>query len=506
MRTTINYKAVMFPAGIGLTLLTPWLASGLGIAKVGGGTLLSCLFPIGLCALAGGLALGLAACAVALIQGAAMLQAPSGIVPALSLSEMELALLGVGGVLVSLAAQVPGALLRLATREKALEAEVAERELAQQRLVDSETQLAKAEIIARLGSWHVRFGADESQDEWTLSEGLRHLYRLPSSQSVSTASGFDLMHPDERPRIRACWDAAKLGTGPCEWVHRIILNGETRWMHIRVEFIRDAEGHALEANGTDQDITERTLTETHLRKLEAELKLSLEQEVARLTLTTVAHELNQPLNAASTLIEAAQRLYPGSPRLPEILQRSAQEIQRAGSGLRQLLASLHGDRSDIARFDLNEAIEQAVEMFRMEKFPGENCISAQLAAELLPLNGRRLQLEKVVLNLIRNACDATGLNCDDCAQSPILVLSRKDGDAVRVTVEDGGSGVPEAMLPHLFEPFSTSKPYGLGLGLAVSRAIIESHGGRLWHEARPQGAAFCFSLPLSPSVPESPRP
>jgi len=135
-----------------------------------------------------------------------------------------------------------------------------------------EEQLAEAQTIAKLGSWHVTFGADESQDIWTISKELRRMYGHADDTVIETSTGFAVMPPEDQELTQRYWAEAKRGDGPMQWDHRVIVNGASKWMHVSARFILDAQGKALEASGTNQDITSRKQAEEALRKNEEDLK------------------------------------------------------------------------------------------------------------------------------------------------------------------------------------------------------------------------------------------
>ncbi len=145
--------------------------------------------------------------------------------------------------------------------------DITERRRAEETLRQSEARLMEAQTIARLGNWHVRFGAYETQDVWTVSEALLRLYGQAQTTAIDTARGFAAMPEEDRETVRHIWESAKRGDGPTEWEHRIWVNGELKWTLVRAQFLRDASGRAIEAQGVNQDITERKRLEERLRRL-----------------------------------------------------------------------------------------------------------------------------------------------------------------------------------------------------------------------------------------------
>jgi PAS domain S-box-containing protein len=247
------------------------------------------------------------------------------------------------------------------------------------------------------------------------------------------------------------------------------------------------------------DLTERKLAEETLRKTQAELA-----HVTRVTTlgemtASIAHEINQPLAAVVNNASACLRWLAGqAPNLEEARQSAALIIadgHRAGEiiGRIRALAKKSPPRKDW--LDINETILEVTALARSEVQGNRVSLETQLADDVPLILGDRIQLQQVILNLIINAIEAmSGVN-----EGPreLLVGSGKDESrGVLVTVRDSGPGLDPESLDHLFTAFFTTKPQGMGMGLAISRSIIEAHGGRLWATLNaPRGAVFQFTLP-----------
>ena len=220
-------------------------------------------------------------------------------------------------------------------------------------------------------------------------------------------------------------------------------------------------------------------------------------QVATQTAAILAHEINQPLSAAATFCEATLRLFQNDPLVSDktvgVVRRATEEIQRAGNVVRRLLRTLQGGDPLIDTLDLTDIIKEATELFRAETPDPEIRIDMQFTAEALAVRANRLQVEKVLINLLRNARDAMAAT----TAPSIQIQALRQGEKATVTVIDNGPGLPLAISKRLFEAFFTTKPHGIGMGLSVSQAIIERLGGELWHEALPAGTAFHFSLPIA---------
>ncbi len=214
--------------------------------------------------------------------------------------------------------------------------------------------------------------------------------------------------------------------------------------------------------------------------------------------SSLAHELNQPLAIILTNAQAAQRLLAQNPpdlnEVRDILSDIVEEDRRAGDVIKRLRALLkHGEptRSPLA---LNEAIEEVLQLLRSDLLGRGISVARELPADLPLVLADRIPIEQVILNLILNACEAMAANAP--GDRRLTVYNCRDGEAVYFGVRDTGCGLP-ADPETVFNAFYTTKPNGLGMGLAICRTIVAAHGGRLWAQRNPErGATFCFSLPI----------
>lgn len=275
-------------------------------------------------------------------------------------------------------------------------------------------------------------------------------------------------------------------------------DGTTFPMHLSVgQTQRAGEPHFT---GFVRDLTEHQQTQARLQELQAELV-----HVSRLTAmgemaSALAHELNQPLAAISNYMKGSRRLLagssdPNSPKVESALDRAAEQALRAGQIIRRLRDFVSRGESEKRVESLSKLIEEAGAL----GLAGAREQNVQLRFSLDPdadlVLADRVQIQQVLVNLFRNALEAM-------AQSPrrelVVANTRVADDMIEVEVSDTGSGFREDVIPNLFQTFFTTKDTGMGVGLSISRSIIEAHGGRMWAESNASGGAtFRFTLPTT---------
>jgi two-component system sensor kinase FixL len=214
---------------------------------------------------------------------------------------------------------------------------------------------------------------------------------------------------------------------------------------------------------------------------------------------SLAHELNQPLAAILSNAQAGLRYLKSGKidleEIREILHDIVKDDQRAGNVIRSLRAMVKREEVDRSPILLNHVLNDVIEIFHTESVFRNVRVETEFDGSLPPVLGDKVQLQQVVLNLILNAADATSDNPPEHRQ--IILRTGVKDDRIKVTVRDFGPGIHQENLERIFEPFFTTKGAGLGMGLNISRAIVEAHGGRIWAENNPdRGATFAFELPI----------
>src|SRR5262245_54053991 len=305
------------------------------------------------------------------------------------------------------------------------------------------------------------------------------------------------VHPEDQAKLHDMIERARQSVSDFEYEHRLLMpDTSVIYLHLIAHGMRDNEGR-LEYIGAVQDVTESKVAEAALAQAQAELA-----HVARLTTlgeltASIAHEINQPLGAMVNSANACVRWL--AAHNLERAQQSAVRIvadgQRAADTITRIRALAQNTPAHKDWLDLNATIRDVLALVRSEVHRHGVTIETRLAAAVPRIRGDRIQLQQVLLNLLMNALEALSGG----GAGPRVVVVRSDSDAasgVLVAVGDSGPGLDPQQRDQLFEAFYTTKPQGLGLGLAISRRIIEAHGGRLWATANvPQGAVVQFTLP-----------
>ena len=307
------------------------------------------------------------------------------------------------------------------------------------------------------------------------------------------------IHSEDRARCVDEWRAA-LATGtPLESETRLRrFDGEYRWFLLRAVPLRDELGNLVKWYGTTTDIEDRKQAEEAVRQTQAELAHVTRVMTMGELAASIAHEVNQPLAAVIANGNACLRWLAGeAPNLDEAREAARRIIRdgkRAGEVIARTRALSRKTETEKERLDLNEAIQEVVALVQGEVRRNRVALRLDLASDLPPVLGDRVQLQQVVLNLLMNGIEALSAVGD---RPRALVISTQSGavDQVRVTVQDSGSGLDPQSLDRIFEAFYTTKRGGMGMGLSISRSIVENHGGRLWAVANDgPGATFQFTL------------
>jgi PAS domain S-box-containing protein len=317
------------------------------------------------------------------------------------------------------------------------------------------------------------------------------------------------VHPADFPETAKAFDHAIRSGTPYQDVMRLRrADGEFRWYHVRGEPLRDPQGRIIQWYGLSVDIDEAKKAEDRLRRsesslAEAQLQLAHANRVATMGQLTasITHEVNQPITAAVTYALAARRWLRAEPpnfhEADDALTLIVKEGIRAGEVVGRVRALIKKAPARKDAVAINDAILEVIALTRAEAANNRVSVRTQLAEGLPHVQGDRVQLQQVLLNLIINAIEAMRDVGEE--ERELLISSRNEPDGVSVEVRDSGPGFAPADIDRVFEAFYTTKPDGVGLGLSICRSIIEAHDGRLWASPNmPRGAIFGFIAPAHP--------
>jgi PAS domain S-box-containing protein len=373
-----------------------------------------------------------------------------------------------------------------------LRKEIAERERAQDAVRQSEDRLRL--VIDTLPALVWSKSPDGSAD--FLNQRFREYTGLSEEEGLGWGWMRNAFHPEDR--VEEEWRAAFAAGDPFEKEARLRrADGVYRWFLLRAAPLRDDQGQVVKWYGTTTDIEDRRRAEEALLGARDRLaRVTRVQAMGELA-AAIAHEVNQPLAAIVTNGNFCLRELAGGGRDLEKLREAIAEIVNDGtrasaiiSRIRTLLTKGAPERTEL---DINEVIREATAFLRGELIRDRVSLRFDLAPDLRPLHGDRVQLQQIVLNLIMNGIDA--MRTLTGRPRRIFITSAKRADGVLVQIEDSGPGIDPEQAERIFEPFFSTKPEGIGMGLSIARSIVESHGVRLWAGTGSNGALFEFLLP-----------
>lgn len=324
-------------------------------------------------------------------------------------------------------------------------------------------------------------------------------------QTGSSLIGTELLtavHPDDHDTLNAMFTAVAAGLESRREAPLRLLNRHAEVipvsLHIGVVKPRALGGFIV---GQIFDKRKEVLAEAEARELRERMahfgRLSTMGEMA----SGIAHEINQPLTAISAYAEACKRMYAtgidDQLEFLDALEQIVNESSRASEIIRRLRSFVNKGENEPRPIDLNAVIKSIIELADLDARARGVSVMPSFDESIPVILADPIQIQQVVLNLVRNAIEAME-DVDSTSRSVRVRTVRTAGDMLRVSVENSGPGIPEEVQGSLFMPFFTTKAYGTGLGLMISRSIVEAHGGQIWHESpNERTTAFCFTLPIS---------
>jgi PAS domain S-box-containing protein len=353
----------------------------------------------------------------------------------------------------------------------------------------------------------------ENQTELILTVGRNSVVRFasPSYRQLFGADAADLVgrplalevHEDDREATARAWQAAWAPPYSTSIENRVLTPRGWVWLAWSVRAVRDERGAAApdEVVAVARDVTDRRRAEEqaqqHLQSLAHVARVSSMGEMA----SAIAHEVNQPLTAIANYVYACMRLLRSGAATQEqtleVMQRVASEAERAGEVVRKMRSFVRGEEGQISAVDANFLVAEVLRLAAPEARQSGVELVPALQSGLPEVCADSIQIQQVLLNLVRNAVEAIVAGG---ARERVVRIETARGDAGRIAIRvaDTGPGLAPEALEKVFEPFYTTKADGIGIGLALSRSIVDAHGGLLWATAIPgRGATFHLSLPIA---------
>ncbi|HEX5819699.1 MAG TPA: ATP-binding protein [Gemmatimonadales bacterium] len=365
-----------------------------------------------------------------------------------------------------------------------------------------EERLFAAMEVATIGFFDWDVGADRV---WYLSPFAVQRPYPRDTFETSGADWFRATHPDDVPRGRGLVDAAVEGRAEFfdSTVRMRIPHYRDGWVHVRSRgkvLGRDAQGRALRIVGIYEDVTAAVRHAAVEREREVALEHATRSAALGTLATSLAHELNQPLAALTSFVQAAAHLLgDGDGRQGEVkeaLRRSAELAEKASEIVRRMRRLVQHRAPHLEPMDLRVVLGTVMDLLRRDAAVAQVELRLGPGAGPAVVQGDRIQLEQVLVNLVRNAIEASAVG--EGGHRFVTLATRAARRRVEVSIEDSGPGIRADVLERLFEPFVTTKPTGTGLGLTISRSIVEAHGGALRVERTgPEGTTFVVTLPTT---------
>jgi PAS domain S-box-containing protein len=378
---------------------------------------------------------------------------------------------------------------------------------AEKTLRESEAYLAEAQRLSRTGSW--AWNPVTGENRYWSDECFRLLGFDPAEGMPPFETFVQRIHPDDRPIVAEKLERATRERGEYEVDYRIIHpGGVVRDIHAIGHPVLSPSGELIELVGTGLDVTERKRAEEErerLRQAHADLaRVNRITTMGELT-ASLAHEVNQPIAAAATnartCVRWLTREHPDLEEACAAAMRAVKEVTRASEIISRIRVLFRKGTPERELVDINPVIGEMVLLLSSETVRHNILVRTELAGDLPRVMADRVQVQQVLMNLMINGIDA--MKDVDGARELAIKSQRQDDEQLLVSVSDTGTGLPPEQVDQIFNAFFTTKSHGTGMGLRISRSIVESHGGRLWAAPNsPRGASFYFTLPVHAQVPQ----
>jgi len=369
-------------------------------------------------------------------------------------------------------------------------------------LRESQQRLDMAASAAGAGLW----AWDAATRRVWATERARATLGLAAQSDIDATDILRIAHADDVPQLQAGFKQALEHGGEHALQFRIASpQGETRWIALRGTVDLRANGELERVRGVVRDVTRQRQAENEVNELRQKLAHSGRVTMLGQLASAIAHELSQPLSAIQHNVETAQILLTRDPidmqLLREIIDDVLRDDRRAGDVLKRLRTWLQQGRINMENVRLHELANDVVALVRDDANTKHVAIECAVPRTLPAVCADRVQLSQVLLNLTMNAIEA--VTTDAGSQRRVWIEAHVGADGCcEISVSDTGPGIPADQLDRIFEPFVTAKAQGMGIGLSISRGIVEAHGGKLWAENSGRGATFHFTVPLQAAEPQ----
>ena len=380
--------------------------------------------------------------------------------------------------------------------------DLSEQKQAERALRRSEASLAEGQRLSQTGSFSWR----PSTGEITWSEQLYRIYELEIGLPITLEQIRTRVHPEDVSLIEKMKmvDRARDSGKDFEWQYRLLMPDRSiKYMHAVAHATRDQDGQ-LEYIAAVQDVTARRLSEEARDKARSELaRVARAMSLGTLT-ASIAHEINQPLSGIVTNAGTCLRMLSADPPnvdgARETARRTIRDGNRASDVISRLRALFSKKDGTIEAVDLNDAVQEVIALSLSDLRRNRVLLLAELSGNLPLITGDRVQLQQVILNLLRNASEAMS-TVNDRPRELLIRTERDKSDQVLFSIKDVGVGFDPHAVERLYDAFYSTKTNGMGIGLSVSRSIVENHHGRLWASLNDgPGVTFSFSIPSRAEV------
>jgi C4-dicarboxylate-specific signal transduction histidine kinase len=370
------------------------------------------------------------------------------------------------------------------------------RKLMQEKLQQSEAYLSQAQRLSHTGS----FGWQVSTGEILWSDETFRIFEYDRTTKPTLELILQRVHPGDAPLVKRTMERALQDGKDFEHEYRLVMPDRTvKYVHVVAHASSD-ESAGIKFVGAVMDVSAEKRAGEALRRARGDLARASRVTTVGEVTASLAHQVNQPITAAVDNANTCLRLLRCDP--PDVEEaraaasRIAKDATRAAEIISRIRLLFKKGTPQRELVDINEVIREMTVLLWTEATQYNILVRTELEADSARVMGDRLQLQQLLMNLMMNAIDA--MKDVDGARELIIKSQRAANEQLMVSVSDTGVGLPPQQADQIFNAFFTTKPHGAGMGLSISRSIVESHGGRLWaadNDNSPCGASFCFTLP-----------